>query len=556
MTGFLCAAGCSRNSPPASAATGGPPADAGKAATSVADGNAKEAVTSPIDPNRATKKFGAAPVHNDHIVYQPDVVTIDDGPRAIRGVSSNGLTFRIDGHARGADQLAVGKVMLAASLAAGRIVELQKQGGDVVVRLAPVQFSEIIRKADIHLDQELSPATLASIGSGGGSELKAYVYRTGGPHATMLPAVWRSASEGGGFFLLAGTGAAPNASHGPGPDEGPNACVDPGICEEPQPDDSAGPTVTSPQENSHSGSVPIGGGFEVELFANSTPSPIVSHPNGNREILPEQGSEIGVKLTKNIERGGKPTGLKFGLGLRLSGQKIRLQEHLVVDDGRLNDEQSDLSIVGLEMMKVGFLAGSSDGLKDNLKVRLEYSPSKQIQGPDGMVLTLGFKIFVDFAFTSKDSTVWGNGAYRITGPLGVVGGTAQTPKIEVITPVSTSLGGVSIGPIGFVVGVEPKVMLGFGIADVLNGGFYGKLRGTFGIARGSVLGTPLVDCRGVTWKIEGGLGVGVNYTVTAATLAALLGKTNTGEIEVAEAMVPIWSPPTSTTPDVPICRGD
>ena len=33
--------------------------------------------------------YGSAPVHNDTIVYQSDVITIDDGPVAIRGQSAD-----------------------------------------------------------------------------------------------------------------------------------------------------------------------------------------------------------------------------------------------------------------------------------------------------------------------------------------------------------------------------------------------------------------------------------------------------------------------------------
>src|SRR5688500_2805277 len=69
-----------------------------------------------------TALYGLGPRSDPSITYQPDVIFIDGGPRAIRGVSADGLTWSIDAGATGADRLKPGTIMFATSQAVGRVV--------------------------------------------------------------------------------------------------------------------------------------------------------------------------------------------------------------------------------------------------------------------------------------------------------------------------------------------------------------------------------------------------------------------------------------------------
>jgi hypothetical protein len=93
----------------------------------------------------AAQRYGYGPSRNAKIVYQPDVVLIEEGPRAIKEASADGFTWTIDGTARGAQDVQPGKVMFASSQAVGRVVTVAPAGTDRVVTLAPVQLTEVIR---------------------------------------------------------------------------------------------------------------------------------------------------------------------------------------------------------------------------------------------------------------------------------------------------------------------------------------------------------------------------------------------------------------------------
>ncbi|MET7750626.1 hypothetical protein [Micromonospora sp. NPDC005367] len=98
------------------------------------------------DPwSEAALRYGPAPVANPDVTFQPDVVIVGGGGRAIRSVTADGLTWRIDGKAEHADDVAVGKVMFVTGRSVGRVLHLERDGGDLLVTLGPVTLTEVIR---------------------------------------------------------------------------------------------------------------------------------------------------------------------------------------------------------------------------------------------------------------------------------------------------------------------------------------------------------------------------------------------------------------------------
>ena len=93
--------------------------------------------------------YGAGVSAAAGVVYQPDVIQIGGGAGAVRSVSGSGLTWIVDAHAPGADQLAVGKIMLATSFGTGRVLKLTRSGADVTVVLGPVSLTDVISDADL-----------------------------------------------------------------------------------------------------------------------------------------------------------------------------------------------------------------------------------------------------------------------------------------------------------------------------------------------------------------------------------------------------------------------
>ncbi|MFD0788207.1 hypothetical protein ACFQZ8_30210, partial [Micromonospora azadirachtae] len=98
------------------------------------------------DPwSEAALRYGLAPVPNPDVTFQPDVVIVGGGGRSIRSVTADGLTWRIDGKAEHADEVAVGKVMFVTGRSVGRVLHLERDGGDLLVTMGPVTLTEVIR---------------------------------------------------------------------------------------------------------------------------------------------------------------------------------------------------------------------------------------------------------------------------------------------------------------------------------------------------------------------------------------------------------------------------
>jgi hypothetical protein len=88
------------------------------------------------------------------------VVVIPGGPAAIRAVSDDGLTFDMDSAAEGVGSLKVGDVMLASSLAAGRVARIDDGDGVRSVTLEPIQVTDLVADPVFDLDEAVDPATL------------------------------------------------------------------------------------------------------------------------------------------------------------------------------------------------------------------------------------------------------------------------------------------------------------------------------------------------------------------------------------------------------------
>ncbi|HKP17515.1 MAG TPA: hypothetical protein VJT84_03485 [Gaiellaceae bacterium] len=95
----------------------------------------------------AARRYGAGFAGLKGVVYQSNVVVIGGGASAIRGVSPDGLTWTVAGKAPGVADLKVGKIMLATSFAAGRVLAVSKSGPNVKVVLGPVTLTDVFRQA-------------------------------------------------------------------------------------------------------------------------------------------------------------------------------------------------------------------------------------------------------------------------------------------------------------------------------------------------------------------------------------------------------------------------
>lgn len=402
----------------------------------------------------AVATYGYGPQPNPAVTYQPDVILMSAGPDIIRGVSPDGLTWTIAGNAKEARQLVPGKIMFASSRAVGRIAFVDSRGGDLVVTVLPVELTEIIRNANLHVEQPLNPR----------SPLTGHVtFSQRNVYATAEPI-------GLGRFRR---------------------------------------VVSSTDGSAYSGAATVSG-FEVAPFIKST----------DKDTADKQESvrEIGVKISRKAE-----DGLKFGGTFSLYGRNIRVRANIIVVEGKLADTSSFV-IDGVEGMDVGFISGSEHAT--TIKLRLEDAMidtgTNFLVAGVPMALTFKVKSYMEFAFSSSNSTLSAHGRYKLMGPLGFEQGAVLKPNISLEESMLQSVEGQTIGPAGVVGAVELRLLLGVGNKDAAVAGGYGKTVISLGVSQGSALGLPLAQCHGVTFKVDGGMGFGLEFNKRLFSMLELL----------------------------------
>jgi hypothetical protein len=104
------------------------------------------------DLSEAEQKYGVAPVPDPSVTYQPDVILVGGGPEAIREADPNGFMWTIDAAAPRAAELVPGKIFFMTGRAVGRVLDVRKDGGNLVVTVGPVDITDIIREAHLHVE--------------------------------------------------------------------------------------------------------------------------------------------------------------------------------------------------------------------------------------------------------------------------------------------------------------------------------------------------------------------------------------------------------------------
>jgi hypothetical protein len=99
----------------------------------------------------AEQKYGIAPVPDASVTYQPDVIVVGGGAESVRSQSTNGFIWTIDAAARHADELVPGKIFFLTGRAVGRVLDVRKEGGNLVITTGPVDIAELVKEAHIHI---------------------------------------------------------------------------------------------------------------------------------------------------------------------------------------------------------------------------------------------------------------------------------------------------------------------------------------------------------------------------------------------------------------------
>ena len=152
----------------------------------------------PSEMTDAERRYGHAPTPDPTVVYQPEVVIIDGGARAVRGLGAIGLGCTIDARSTNAAELRPGLIALVTSRCAGRVLAVHRQGGQPALTLGPVEITDIVREGSFQLDQpiDLDDALVfeAPDWPGASSQLDPLQAFEGAPsqRRDFIPDVWAS----------------------------------------------------------------------------------------------------------------------------------------------------------------------------------------------------------------------------------------------------------------------------------------------------------------------------------------------------------------------------
>jgi hypothetical protein len=503
--------------------------------------------------DEAVLSYGYGPRRTRQVTYQPDVVIIGGGPKAIRAVSDDSLTWTIDGSAKGVRELSVGKIMFASSRAVGRVVALQSRGNGVAVTLAPVSFTDIVRDADLKINTALKPDDVIFHESIPPARVAGQP--PFGSAAVLRPAVLGATERA---VTLVPVGLVRRMT---GKVKVGNWEIEPYFKQK----GSSGMTDEAISRGAVTGQDHVDGLSGTE--AGEAP----------QKTADERSDEVGVKLQYVVSNGSFSTdggdgvkektssGLKFGGSVRFFGENIRVRSHISVAGGNVSGA-SGVVIDGIDRVAIGMLGGVENGAADNLKARVEIPAELLQQIPpevtDGVPLAIHikFKFIVETAFSGKNSALWTHGTYRLSGPIGYENGSVLTPALQTIEPMISALQGTTIGASGLVLATELRLLVGLG-TEVMMGGPYLKLTIAGGVAKGSALAFGLggmnggPTCRSVTIKGDVGYGIGVLVDTKwfGDAVGKLAEKWKKSELELLESTATFYSRELFM-PDIPLCR--
>ncbi|NEA33711.1 hypothetical protein [Streptomyces sp. SID13031] len=559
------------------------------------------------------QRYGKAPVKSPKdMTYQPGVVIIGGGPKAIRHVSSDGLTWTMDKSASGMSDLAPGKVMYASSKALGKVVKVEPAGDDVAVLLAPIELTDLIKDGTLEFDEPLD------VGAAGVQQIPdapgAYTDLPKDPDSDGTTEPTEPEPTNPEATEPEATEPQPTSSTPTDEATEPPAAEEsdpPPATEEPtEPEETDLDGVFGPEEGG--GSAPMGAslpqqGLLKQSLARQTavrqssqkqsgpeqiviapelkipaqqagaragtggqlPPPDMQQDNGKVKVSignwdfeyysrsNSRQSELGLRATAGKGSKNAKPGLKGGFTLRMDIENLRAKAKVPIAGGRV--QNSTVALNGLKQIAVDLKMGSGEGLADNSRGRIEIPldiPLKATPVAElGFQPSIKFKLIIKLGFSSKNTTVSGTIAYTIGGDLGT--SAATTVKPAGLNPVKLWTS-ASMAPFGIVAAFEVKIMIGLGLPG-MNAGPYVKAIVSLGYANAGLMGA--VPCSSLTESFTVSWGVGANVSSTVSgVLGKLFGTKGVASIkpeaEYQKGTYTPWPSKTHADPDTKHCRAE
>ena len=473
-------------------------------------------VMTAVDPHTLSPtevQFGIAPKLSKDVDYQPNVIVMEQGDKAIKSIASDGLNITFDANAPHVSEFEVGKIVFATGRAVGMVNVLKKQGSTVTVILTPVPLEDLIKNGRFVMNEDVDPNKMISYVApdypGANDTTGMLTTSLGGPAVEHRSTIEVSLPSHGAWIPTAMTmrdhgrrGGTP-ARHLPLWARRNFAAADAELAalERKQ--------VGFPQGVPRAPSLPP---LNIPPTLVTGPPPQVNVGNGDVRIENvANNSYVGVQYYY-VKQGMSATAAGF---VSLNKPKIRCV--LTFTNGHRDYDSAGLDIKGAAGIRMRLDGHSAVDKVINLHLS-QFVPiniSIPLGGPVPLSLTFATFFNINTGFSAKAAMTVAEGEYSFEGGVwaGRAGGSwhvATPAHFSTVKSLGSSIAGLSLGINSFT--------LGFGIRTMVGVGAFGFNVGVFATVRfgGSILIGPNEAYACKRGTIDGFIDSGVGYQLPKA----------------------------------------
>ena len=128
----------------------------------IAPGTISLSSVDPHDMSPSEKAYGRAPKLSPDVDYQPGVIVMEEGDKAIKSIANDGITWTFDANAPHVSEFQTGKIIFATGRAVGKILGMTRNGDAVSVYLGPILLTDVIKRGRFVMDQPIDPDKIIS----------------------------------------------------------------------------------------------------------------------------------------------------------------------------------------------------------------------------------------------------------------------------------------------------------------------------------------------------------------------------------------------------------
>ena len=489
-------------------------------------------VIHPVDPHTLTDsqiKFGIAPKRDPSVEYQPDIILMENGDKAIKSVGGDGMTWTFDANAPQVSDFQEGKIVFATGRAVGRVLSLKRQGDTVTAILGPVQITDVIRNGDFAMDQPVDLNNMISYvasdfpeppdtSADASQQTKTSSLRKISPdhvdEQMTVSRVSRSGKWTPASMVKRLADGRQISYRRIGQRWSPTMVRTSFIVNPAERPEFGGPRLqrTSWQRLQMPGIPGVGGIQPLKISEQNIPPPATLGQVPTVDIQDVKATALAGSDGIGVQYQYNKNGLRLSASGYASIRNSGIQFFLHIKNATIQD--CGIRINGAVGVKLHLNASSSQEFKVNFhkKLWLPIDLSIPLGGPVPFSLTFNSSFSIDTGFSAKTSVLNAEGDYSFGGGIsaGYWGNQWQVTRasdVKANTDLGKTAEGISVGINSLVMGFDVRTMIGIG-AFGFSTGVYAGLRFAGTVLRAPDIGFP---CRQGT--IEAFIDSGVGYSL-------------------------------------------